>query len=156
VTSQVLKNGGWFGGHPEELRDIPLEDTFLDESLYQNLVKSHEKHGFFPPTAYYLNHDVNVEYAKREKNGGVLEFPVLYIGACIHPRLHVRLELTSPSADAKYDGVCSPSTTPKFKEVQSKFTRDLSYETIESGHWAQLQKPKETNEAMEKWLHEKF
>jgi len=135
--SKVLKEGGWFGGHPENLPDVPLAKTSLDESLLNNLLKSHKKHGFFPPTAYYLNHDVNAEYAKSEKNGGVLDFPVLYI-------------------DAKHDAVCSPSTTPKFKEVQEKFTRDLTYETIEAAHWVQLERPKETNVALEKWLRAKW
>ncbi|KAF2833348.1 alpha/beta-hydrolase [Ophiobolus disseminans] len=137
MTSTTLKDGGWFSGHPENLPDIPLEYTSLDESLYQHLVESHKKHGFFPPTAYYLNHDVNAEYAKSEKNGGVLEFPVLYI-------------------DAKHDAVCSPSTTPKFKEIQEKFVLDLTYETIESAHWVQLEKPDDTNAALEKWLGAKL
>lgn len=137
ATSGVLENGGWFGGHPEQLPDVPLESTLLDESLYRNLLRSHKDHGFFPPTAYYLNHEVNAEYAKREKNGGVLEFPVLFI-------------------DAKHDATCSPSTTPKFREIQSKFCRDLKYETIESAHWVQLEKPKETSEAVAKWLRVKF
>jgi soluble epoxide hydrolase/lipid-phosphate phosphatase len=136
-TSTVLKDGGFFGGHPEALPDIPLEYTSLDQSLYDNLLKSHKKHGFFPPTAYYLNHDVNEQYAKSEKNGGVLEFPVLYI-------------------DAKHDAVCSPSTTPQLAEPQKKFTKDLTYETIEAGHWVQIEKPKETIEALEKWLNKKF
>lgn len=137
ALSNVLKDGGWFGGHPENLPDIPLENTLLDESLYRNLLKSHKDHGFFAPTAYYLNHDVNTEYAKSEKNGGVLEFPVLYI-------------------DAKHDAICSPSITPKFQEAQSTVCRDLTYETIESGHWVQLEKPKETSEAVAKWLRAKF
>jgi soluble epoxide hydrolase/lipid-phosphate phosphatase len=135
-TSQVLKDGGWFKGHPELLPDVPLEYTSLDESLLKNLIDSHQRHGFFPPTAYYLNHDVNTEYAKSSKNDGILEFPVLYI-------------------DAKHDAVCSPSTTPKFKEIQSEFTKDLTYETIESAHWVQLEKPKEVNDAIEKWLNAK-
>lgn len=137
MTSTILKDGGWFGGDPGKLPDIPLEMTTLDESLYHNLVKSHKVHGFFPPTAYYLNHDANAEYAKSEKNGGVLDFPVLYI-------------------DAKHDAVCSPSTTPKFKDIQSSVCRDVTYETVEAGHWLQLEKPKETSEAVAKWLREKF
>lgn len=137
ITSRTIHDGGWFGGHPESLPDIPLEMTFLDANLFSNLIKSHKKHGFFPPTAYYLNHDVNFEYAKREKNGGVLEFPVLYI-------------------DAKHDAVCSPSTSPKIAESQEKKTKDLKYVTIESAHWVQLEKPKEVNEALEKWLNEKI
>jgi soluble epoxide hydrolase/lipid-phosphate phosphatase len=135
-TSTVLKDGGWFGGHPEALPDIPLEYTSLDESLYNNLIKNHEKNGAFPQTAWYLNHDVNAEYAKSEKNGGILEFPVLYI-------------------DAKHDGVCSPSTSPKMGKSQEDFTKDLTYETIEAAHWVQLEKPQEVNEALEKWLNAK-
>ncbi|KAH8731099.1 Alpha/Beta hydrolase protein [Phaeosphaeriaceae sp. PMI808] len=136
-TASMLKDGGWFGGHPEMIPDIPLEYTSLDESLYNNLLKSHKSHGFFPPTAYYLNHDVNAEYAKSEKNGGVLEFPVLYI-------------------DAKHDSICSPSTSPKHKDAQEQHTRDLTYETIEAGHWVMLEKPKETNAALDKWLQAKL
>ncbi|OAL43049.1 alpha/beta-hydrolase [Pyrenochaeta sp. DS3sAY3a] len=137
MTSTVIRDGGWFGGHPELIPDIPIEYTSLDASLLANLLKSHKKHGFFPPTAYYLNHDVNAEYAKSEKNGGVLEFPVLYI-------------------DAKHDAVCSPSTTPKFKANQEKFTKDLTFEVVEAAHWVQLEKPEETNRALEAWLDSKF
>ncbi|CAO2655695.1 Nn.00g044980.m01.CDS01 [Neocucurbitaria sp. VM-36] len=137
MTARLLRDGGWFGQHPELVPDIPLEYTSLDQSLYDNLVKSHKTHGFFPPTAYYLNHDVNAEYAKSEKNGGVLEVPVLFI-------------------DAKYDAVCSPSASPKMGEAQEKFVKDLTYETIEAAHWVQLEKPKEFNEALEKWLSAKI
>jgi soluble epoxide hydrolase/lipid-phosphate phosphatase len=132
-TAAVEKSGGWFGGHPEAVPDIPLEITLLDQQLHDNLVASHKKHGFFPPTAYYLNHDVNTEYAKREKNGGVLEFPVLFI-------------------DAKHDAVLSPSTTPKMAEAQRGAVKDLTYETIDAGHWVQLEKPAEVNKALETWL----
>ncbi|KAH6625153.1 Alpha/Beta hydrolase protein [Boeremia exigua] len=133
LTSTVIKDGGWFGGKPESLPDVPLEYTFIDQQLYDNSVASHKKHGFFPPTAYYLNHDVNAEYAKSEKNGGVLEFPVLFI-------------------DAKHDAVCSPSTMPKIAESQRGAVKDLTYETIESGHWVQLEKPAEVNKVLETWL----
>lgn len=133
ASSRQLKDGGWFGGHPENVPDLPLEYTFLDQSLYDNLLASHKKHGLYPATAYYLNHDVNAEFAKSEKNGGILEFPVLYI-------------------DAKYDAVCSPSTTPKMSQGQRETVKDLTYETIDSGHWVQLEKPKEVNKVLETWL----
>ncbi|KAJ4341744.1 hypothetical protein N0V95_007136 [Ascochyta clinopodiicola] len=133
TMSRQIRDGGWFGGHPEKVPDLPLEYTSLDQHLYDSLLANHKKHGFFPPTAYYLNHDVNAEYAKSEKNGGVLEFPVLYI-------------------DAKHDAVCSPSATPKMAEGQRETVRDLTYETIESGHWVQLEKPGEVNKVLETWL----
>ncbi|KAF3010015.1 hypothetical protein E8E13_011423 [Curvularia kusanoi] len=132
-TARVAKQGGWFGGHPEAVPDVPLEYTLLDQHLYDSMVASHKKHGWFPATAYYLNMDVNAEYAKREVNGGILEFPVLYI-------------------DAKHDAVCSPSTTPKMGESQRNAVKDLTYETIEAGHWVQLEKPAEVNKVLETWL----
>ena len=133
-TSRTLRDG-WFGRKPESIPDIPLSYTSLDESLYNALVESHNKHGFFPPTAYYLNHDANTQFAKSEVNGGVLEFPVLFI-------------------DAKYDAVCSTMTTPKMWESQKAFIKNLLYERIDAAHWVQLEKPKETNKALEQWLEE--
>lgn len=132
-TSRQLREGGWFGGHPEAVPDVPIEYSLIDESLYNSLTASYKKHGFFPSTAYYLNHDVNAEYAKSEKNGGKLQFPVLYI-------------------DAKHDAICSPSVTPKMAESQREAVQDLTYETIEAGHWVQLEKPGEVNKVLETWL----
>ena len=132
-TSRVIKQGGWFGGHLGKLSAIPLECTSLDEHLYSSLLRSEKKHGFFGPTSWYLNSKANAEYAKSEKNGGVLEFPVLYI-------------------DSKYDSVCSASLAPKVAESQKQATKNLRIETIEAEHWVQLDKPKEVNEALEKWL----
>jgi soluble epoxide hydrolase/lipid-phosphate phosphatase len=37
-------------------------------------------------------------------------------------------------------------------EVQKQYVKNLTYETIEAAHWVQLEKPKEVNEALEKWL----
>jgi soluble epoxide hydrolase/lipid-phosphate phosphatase len=132
-TSRVLRDGGWFHGHPEQLPDIPLSYTSLDEHLYASLLKSKKKHGFFGANAYYFNHGANAEYAKSEKNGGVLEFPLLFI-------------------DAKYDAVCSPSVQPKVVEGMKQCAKKLTYETIESSHWVHLEKPDEVNEKLEKWL----
>lgn len=137
ATSRQLRDDGWFGGHPETLPDIPLAYTSLDESLLANLLRSHKQHGFFPPTAYYLNHDVNAEFAKKEINGGVLEFPVLYV-------------------DAKHDAVCSPSTSPKMGESQKAAVKDLTYETIEAAHWVQLEKHEDVNRVLGKWLENKL
>jgi len=132
-TSRVLRDGGWFGGHPEDLPDIPLSYTSLDEHLYASLLKSKRKHGFFGANAYYMNDAANVEYAKTEKNGGVLQFPMLYV-------------------DGKYDPVCSPTVQPKALEGMKQCAKKLTYETVEASHWVHLEKPKEVNEALEKWL----
>ncbi|KAF2649261.1 epoxide hydrolase 2 [Lophiostoma macrostomum CBS 122681] len=133
-TSTVSLDRGWlFGGRPDALPDIPLGNTLLDESLYESLLAGYRRHGFFPQTAWYLNHDVNAEYAKSEVNGGVLEFPVLYI-------------------DAKHDAASSAGTTPKMGQSQRNHVRDLTIEVIESEHWVQLERPEEVNRALERWL----
>jgi soluble epoxide hydrolase/lipid-phosphate phosphatase len=127
----VLRDGGQ---HPERLPDILLRpDTVLDEDLYANLVKSLRKNGFGPPTAYYLNHAANAEYAQSAINGRKLGFPVLY-------------------TDAKYDAVCSPSTSPKLGEGMREGVRKLMYRTVEAGHWLHLEKPDEVNAVLEEWL----
>lgn len=136
-SSTIIRDGGWFGGNAKNCPDIPLAYTSLDEHHLANLVKSHKKNGFFGPTAYYLNSDVNAEYTKSAKNNGVLEFPVLYI-------------------DAKHDGICSPSTSSKMAELQRQTCKDLKYETVESGHWAQMEKPDQVNEIIAKWLGDKI
>ncbi|PSN71502.1 alpha/beta-hydrolase [Corynespora cassiicola Philippines] len=137
VTSDTFRVGGWFGGHPEKVPDIPLEGTLLDESLYNNLLGHSKKNGFAPANAYYLNHAANAEYAKSEKNNGVLEFPVLFI-------------------DSTYDATCSPSTSPKLGENQKKFVKNLTFKTIDAGHWVQLEKPTETNKVIDDWLKSTF
>jgi len=54
--------------------------------------------------------------------------------------------------DSKYDTVCSASLAPKVAESQKQAAKNLMIETIEAEHWVQLDKPKEVNEALEKWL----
>jgi len=136
-SSTIIRDGGWFGGNADNCPDIPLAYTSIDEHHLANLLKSHKKHGFFGPTSYYLNSDVNAEYAKSEKNHGVLDFPVLFI-------------------DAKHDPICSPSVAPKMAELQRECCKDLTYETVESGHWAQLEKPDDVNTIIGKWLADKI
>ncbi|KAJ4348136.1 uncharacterized protein N0V89_009508 [Didymosphaeria variabile] len=131
-TSRVLRDG-WFAGRPDLIPDLPMEATSLDQPLYEALLESHRKHGFFPPTAYYLNHEANAEYAKSEAGDGKLEFPVLYV-------------------DAKHDAVCSPSTTPRMADGQRASVKDLTVEVVEASHWVMLEKPAEMNSALERWL----
>ncbi|KAF2103290.1 alpha/beta-hydrolase [Rhizodiscina lignyota] len=133
MTSRVLREGGWFGGNPSALPDIPLELTCLDEDLYANLAKQHKERGFFPATSYYMNHDVNKKYDDKKKNDGVLDMPMLYI-------------------DAIYDGVCSPTTSPKLAGPMRKKVKNLTETRIESMHWVHMDKPAEVNAALAKWL----
>lgn len=53
---------------------------------------------------------------------------------------------------ADYKQVCSPSTSPKLAEPMRKHCKNLTETMIESGHWAHMEKPRETNAAIARWL----
>lgn len=135
ATSEVAKNKSWFRNKP---MDIPLEATVLDQGLYEVLKEGLGRNGWWPATAYYLNHARNREYNKTEnvKNEGVLEMPVLMI-------------------DAKYDGVCSVEQSPAFGAPMRRLCKDLREESVETGHWANLEKPEECNAFIEDFLRSK-
>jgi soluble epoxide hydrolase/lipid-phosphate phosphatase len=131
-TSATLRDGWRFDALP----DVPLSATALDEQLYAALLTSRRRHGFGPPTAYYLNHGANAAYAATEINGGVLGVPVLFV-------------------DARHDAVCSVSTTPLMGAGQRAAVPDLTVAQVEAEHWLMLEAPGAVNEALEGWLRGK-
>lgn len=132
-TANAMRDEAFFPANPDDLPDIPLEYTSLDETLFNNLVKTHKENGYFPATAYYRNHKLNEAYDKSKKDDGVLQVPVLYI-------------------DPKYDAVCSSSTTPKMLDGMRKTCKQLTERSIEAAHWVQLEKPEEVNATIAEWL----
>jgi soluble epoxide hydrolase/lipid-phosphate phosphatase len=130
-TSTLIQDGGWFGGAPKA-PDVPLEATVLDEPMFTALRDSLARTGFFGATAYYLNHDVNAAYAKSAVNGGVLTMPTFFI-------------------EARWDAVCATSLGG-LSEPMRKYCRNLTECSIEAGHWVALDKPKEVNAALARWL----
>lgn len=137
LTVSVSKVGGFFGGAPQA-PNIPLEMTLLkdDSELYMLLRDSLARNGWFGPCAYYLNHSANRAYATKSANGGVLTFPVLFI-------------------DAKWDYVCSPSID-RLSEQMRRYCKNLTECSIEAGHWVAMEKPREVNAAMARWLATKL
>ncbi len=137
LTATCSKEGGFFGGAPEA-PDVPLEMTLLkdDQELYHLLRDSLARNGWFGPCAYYLNHDTNKSYAEKSANGGVLAFPVLFI-------------------NAKWDFVCSTDLDDLNVQMR-KYCKDLTECSIEAGHWVAMEKPRETNAAIARWLATKM
>ena len=142
-TSDVTKDGGWFGGKTgAELMDIPLEYTVFRkgslEGVYKVVVDGLKKNGYWGATAYYRNHKANREYNLKAKDGAKLDMPVLFI-------------------DARYDGVCASNDDLKksgfnvmtpMRELCSNYTET----SIEAGHWVAMEKYEETNAAIAGWL----
>lgn len=131
-TAFVCANGGFFpGGAP----DIPIEYTILQEhpEVLEALAGTIRKNGTHGPNNYYRNFEVNAEYARASKNGGKLEFPVLFIGAT-------------------YDFVLDTYDNPKQLEAMREYCTDLQEVHVDAGHWVAFENPTETNAALAKWL----
>lgn len=144
MTSTVIQRSGWFGA-PEDVPDIPLAATVLDEPLYDTLAESLRRNGWWSPTAYYLNHSRNAAYNHPSKlavtglqadQEPYLDMPVLHI-------------------DAIHDLVCSGKQHPGMLKATKRLCRDVRIEEVEAGHWVNLEKADEVNRFMEGFLSEK-
>lgn len=135
--AQMRKTGGWFGPLPSA-PDTPFETCLLadDKPAFDRMVAEFERNGFEGPNAYYLNHGVNGEYMKKAPNGGVLEYPVLFV-------------------ETKYDSVCDTALS-RLAEPMRGYCKDLTEVSLECGHWATLEKPRELSAALVKWIATKL
>ena len=133
-TADVVRDGGWFGGSPKPLTvdQTPEEATVLHEPLRGLVTAAFEKTSFWAANAWYMNHEINRAYTLGWVNGGVLEMPVLFI-------------------EAKYDQVCDTANS-ELALATLQNTKDLTYVSIDTGHWVQMERPEETTAAIAKWL----
>jgi pimeloyl-ACP methyl ester carboxylesterase len=141
ATAMVRKNGGFFGEIGELLATtsgqaladlIPLDEDVLTEKDLHAYTEALERNGFFGPSAWYVNIEANAAYAATALNGGVLDMPVLFIGAM-------------------YDYTCE-TINSRAKEPMEKLCKNLTLDVIKSGHWMAQEKPVEVNAVLVKWL----
>jgi len=128
-TAFVRISGGWFGAKGAAAPDLPRDARVLSEQDLATYASALRRNGFFGPDAWYMNHRANAEYARRSVKGGVLEMPVLFIGA-------------------EYDATCA---WRDLKAPMEKLCRHLSVATVEAGHWAAQERPREVNAALLAW-----
>ncbi len=133
-TADVVRDGGWFGGRPRPptVDETPEDATVLKEPLRSLVTSAFEETGFWAANAWYMNHKTNRAYTLGWVNGGVLEMPVLFI-------------------EAKFDQVCDTANS-EFALAMLQNTKDLTYLSIEAGHWVQMEQPEQTTAAITKWL----
>jgi pimeloyl-ACP methyl ester carboxylesterase len=112
--------------------DLPRDTDIVSEEDLSVYVSALERNGFFGPASWYLNHSANAEYAKAARNDGYLDMPALFL-------------------NARYDYVCE-CTHSRLAEPMRKYCRNLTEETIRTGHWMAQEKPAEVNAALVKWL----
>ncbi|KAG8159920.1 hypothetical protein KVR01_010557 [Diaporthe batatas] len=136
-TATTRKSGGWFGPLTEA-PETPFETCLYadDKPAFDRVVAEFERNGFEGPNAYYLNHKANGEWLRGAPNGAVLEFPVLFV-------------------ETKYDTVCDTALS-RLAEPMRELCKDLTEVSLDCGHWACLEKPRELNAALVKWVATKL
>ena len=130
ITSTARRSHGLVGS--SEIPDFPRDNDVVSEEDLSIYVSALERNGFYGPSSWYMNHLVNAEYAKTAQNDGYLDMPVLFL-------------------NAQYDYVCE-CTHSRLAEPMRTYCRNLTEETIRSGHWLAQEKPIEVNAALVKWL----
>jgi soluble epoxide hydrolase / lipid-phosphate phosphatase len=128
-SATARRNRGLLGGN---YPDLPRDGDIVSEQDLSAYVSALERNGFFGPSSWYMNHAANAEYAKKARNEGYLEMPVLFL-------------------NARYDYVCE-CTHSRLPEPMRKYSRNLTEHTIRSGHWMAQEKPSEVSAAIVKWL----
>jgi pimeloyl-ACP methyl ester carboxylesterase len=131
-TATARRSHSLFGWPTNPVPDVPLDTDILTEEALSSYVSALERNGFAGPSSWYLNHGVNAEYATTAQNGGYLDLPVLFL-------------------NARYDYVCE-NTHSRSAEPMRAYCRQLTEETIRSGHWLAQEKPVEVNAALVRWL----
>jgi pimeloyl-ACP methyl ester carboxylesterase len=132
----IRRDGGWFGG-ADAAPELPLDTDLLTEEDLHRYASALARNGFFGPDAWYMNGAANMAYAKRAKNGGRLDLPVLF--------LH-----------AGYDYTCDTTDAPLLVAPMRASCADLTEATLPTGHWMAQEQPARVNAALVRWLAAKL
>ncbi|KAL4746291.1 hypothetical protein BDW72DRAFT_207476 [Aspergillus terricola var. indicus] len=125
-----VRQVGWMGGLEKPPGVEVTGDPVVPAAVLDAFVHDMQTSGIWPGAAYYLNHANNAEYNGRRP--GTLTLPVLFI-------------------HASRDLVCD-TITSRLAEPMRKACSNLTEETVEAGHFVQLEKPSEVNMAMMRFL----
>ncbi|KAI0100987.1 putative epoxide hydrolase [Nemania sp. FL0031] len=133
-TATMRKTGGLFGGNPAPAAET-LPDPVLEADVFDAYIEATEKTGFWPGTAYYINHKANAAYNNQVPNGGRLgkDKPVLFI-------------------HARFDFVC-PSLT-RLSDPMREACDNLTEVTIEAGHYLTFERPEDVDAVIARFLVE--
>lgn len=135
MTASIRSNGGWFKHYGfdglNSIPDVPVDKDLISEkeaATYGNFL---EKNGFFGPNSWYVNGQLNDQFAKELQQFTTIDCPVLFI-------------------QATYDSVL----TRNFNTHNKMVCTNLTEREVDSGHWMAREKPNETNQIIKKWLEE--
>lgn len=134
-SAEIRRQGGWFGP-AGKAPSLPRDPAVITEQDLAAYVAALASSGFSGPNSWYMNDARNGEYARRAKNGGRIELPVLF--------LH-----------ADYDYTCE-TIQSRLAEPMRAHCTDLAEAVVQSGHWMAQEKPHEVNAALAAWLARKL
>lgn len=129
-TADVRRRGGWFGGGSAP--DLPMDTSVLTPEDWHAYTAALTRNGFFGPDSWYMNHGRNAAYAKRAKNGGRLDLPVLFLHGA-------------------YDATCETVVSRLAEPMRANCT-NLTEVIVKSGHWMAQERPTDVNAALAGWL----
>jgi pimeloyl-ACP methyl ester carboxylesterase len=131
MTAHVRNHGNWFGG-TGKLPPMPIDASVLTEQDLHKYTAALQRNGFFGPDSWYMNHERNLEFARKSVNQGKLPMPVLFLHGL-------------------YDYVCE-TVDSRLAEPMRRDCEDLTEVIVKSGHWMAQEKPVEVNAAIAQWL----
>ncbi|MDP6374398.1 MAG: alpha/beta hydrolase [Pseudomonadales bacterium] len=129
ATAHTRHLGGWFpdGSVP----DVPRDADVITEDELAEYAQALKRNTFFGPDSYYMNHEINAEYAANAVDN-VLHMPVLFIAA-------------------QYDYTCE-CITSRLADPMRERCKNLSEAVIASGHWMAQERPWEVSAELARWL----
>ena len=130
-TAHVRRDGGRFGG-AGIAPDLPRDPAIITEDDMREYAASLARTGFTAANSWYVNAELNRDYALRAPNGGALDMPVLFIHAA-------------------YDWVCATRDTTLADPMRASCS-NLEEAVIASGHWVQQEKSQEVNATIAGWI----
>lgn len=128
--SANVRKTGWTGGALEPSKFHGQESTTLAPDVLESFMINMQKTGFWPGSAYYLNHERNSEYNSNMKQH--LTQPALFI-------------------HARWDMVCDTKTS-KLLQPMREACSNLTEVTIDAGHFVSWEKPEDFNAALFRFI----
>lgn len=135
LFASIRENGGHFGGQGVAI-DLPLDTDIIGEEELHHYAEALGRNGFFGPDAWYVNGERNVAYAARARQEGRLQMPVLFFHA-----LH--------------DYVCETFES-RLADPMRAACADLTELAVPTGHWMAMERPRQVNAGLVRWLATKF
>ncbi len=133
-TAVFTRNGGRFGAEHRGLATEP-DPALWPPADFDVLVQTFEANGFRAPSAWYMNDEANIAYARQAPDGGRIAHPVLFV-------------------NGDYDLICN-ITGNRYGDPMREACADLTVTHLPSGHWIPLERKVELVQVIRTWLQNK-